>query len=551
MMSSPTLEQSFSLALRHHQVGRLSEAEQIYRQILAQQPAHVGATHYLGVMAHQQGRNDVAVDLIRSAIALSPNLPEAHNNLGLALKETGQIDEAIASYQRALALRPNYANAFYNLGIVLHCEGRLDDAIAAFRQAISLRPDYVEAYNNLGNALLRNRQFGDAIVALRRAIAISSQRTQAQANLDDASRNKARHDQATAFSNLGSAFHQNGQLDEAIAACRQAIALNPDLVVAYNNLAFTLAEKGLLADAIDICRQTVAIDQNPPKADRGLAAASHLPSTPQNVIIPPYQGEFGCKLLRHVRFVHELHADAKLVCCGRGEESLYPSATGFEYEWQHAGPDELRIGDGPKGKAPHRDGYAPIDPVYAEYGPWKKFKPVATARLSPVDVALGVRQRAQISKALALASAKERADCEWMAERNWAHWDWLASRLRELGLTIGLVGHPESSQTIPAQVRAWDHPDGCTAGSIDLLSRCRLYVGTDSGATHLAAMCDAPTVGFRLARSSPDFMLFAQIMNQREFTRLPNAAWNDRHLVLEAVIASLHSALCRDRVAAR
>src|SRR5580700_912771 len=85
IMAQLTIQQAFDLALQHHQAGRLREAEQLYRLILGQQPTHIGAIHFLGVMAYQEGRNDSAIDLIRKAIALRPNYPEAYINLGTAL----------------------------------------------------------------------------------------------------------------------------------------------------------------------------------------------------------------------------------------------------------------------------------------------------------------------------------------------------------------------------------------------------------------------------------------------------------------------------------
>jgi protein O-GlcNAc transferase len=74
-MTQLTIQQTFDLALQHHQAGRLQEAERLYRQILTQQPEHAVAMHHLGLIAYQAGRNDAAVDLIRRAIALDPNSP--------------------------------------------------------------------------------------------------------------------------------------------------------------------------------------------------------------------------------------------------------------------------------------------------------------------------------------------------------------------------------------------------------------------------------------------------------------------------------------------
>jgi cytochrome c-type biogenesis protein CcmH/NrfG len=49
-------------AFQHHQAGRLSQAEQLYGQILQQQPDHVEALQLLGVMAFQNGKTDDAIN---------------------------------------------------------------------------------------------------------------------------------------------------------------------------------------------------------------------------------------------------------------------------------------------------------------------------------------------------------------------------------------------------------------------------------------------------------------------------------------------------------
>jgi len=171
-MTPLTIQQAFGLAMQRHEAGRLHEAEQLYRQILAQQPEHAGAMQFLGVIANQVGRNDIAVGLIRRAIGLNPNVAEAYNNLGNALKDQGQLDEAIAAFRQALALNPNLPEAHNNLGSALKDQGQLDEAIAAYRQAIALRPTYADAHNNLGNALKDQGQLDEAVAAFRQAIAL-------------------------------------------------------------------------------------------------------------------------------------------------------------------------------------------------------------------------------------------------------------------------------------------------------------------------------------------------------------------------------------------
>jgi protein O-GlcNAc transferase len=169
-MAEVTIEQAMTLAIQHHQAGRLLEAEQLYRKILDRQPENFKAVHYLGLIAHQAGRNEIAVGLIRQAIALNPNYAEAHSNLGVALRDTGQFDEAIAACRRAIALEPNYAKAHNNLGNALIDKGQLDEAIVACRRAIALEPNLPEIHSNLGVALRARGQFDEAIVAYRTAV---------------------------------------------------------------------------------------------------------------------------------------------------------------------------------------------------------------------------------------------------------------------------------------------------------------------------------------------------------------------------------------------
>jgi len=251
-MPELTIQQAFALALQHHQAGRLREAEQIYRLILAQQPDHPHALHFLGVIAYQTKQNDVAIDLIQRAIALRPNYPEAHCNLANALKSNGQLDQAIGAYRRAIALRPEYLEAHINLAAALKDHGQLDEAIDAYRKAIALHPDLPEVQNELGNLLRSKGELGEAVAAYRQAISL-------------------RLDYADAYNNLGVALRDQGLVDEAIAAYRRAIALNAECAEAFNNLGFTLNDKGQREEAIASIRRAIALKPEYVEAHRNLA----------------------------------------------------------------------------------------------------------------------------------------------------------------------------------------------------------------------------------------------------------------------------------------
>jgi protein O-GlcNAc transferase len=152
-------QDSLQTALEFHRAGRLTDAEAIYRQVLAQNPNEVDAHNNLGAVLRGLGRIDEAVESYRRAIQLKPDRAEGHYNLGNALRFKVQLDEAVDSYQRAIGLKPDYAEAYNNLGLVLAEQGRLDEAIAACRSAIQLKPDNSDNYVNLLYALYHHPDY--------------------------------------------------------------------------------------------------------------------------------------------------------------------------------------------------------------------------------------------------------------------------------------------------------------------------------------------------------------------------------------------------------
>ena len=99
----------------------------MYRQILKDQPKHVDALHFLGVIHHQRGNHAEAVRHIDAALAINPMLASAYNNRGNALGELTRFDEALASYDHAITHKPDYVEAFLNRGIALEQLKRFEE----------------------------------------------------------------------------------------------------------------------------------------------------------------------------------------------------------------------------------------------------------------------------------------------------------------------------------------------------------------------------------------------------------------------------------------
>jgi len=281
-MPEMTIQQALQLALEHHNAGRLQEAEQIYRQVLANQPANADALHLLGMIAHQVGQHPAAVDLIRRAISSMPNRPVFHSNLGNALMAAGQVGPAIESFKRVATMLPNDPQAHYNYANALKTAGQTAAAIASFEKVIALKPDAYEAFNNMGVALQELGRTDDAIVAYQRSILLKPEI-------------------AIAYNNLSVSLKEAGQLDEAVASAQKAAALAPDFAQAHSNLSNLLREAGRGEEALAEGRRAVEL-----KADYAEAHSNYL-------LIHSYQADLDPVqvLLEHKRFDQQHAASFK------------------------------------------------------------------------------------------------------------------------------------------------------------------------------------------------------------------------------------------------
>src|SRR5205823_1701066 len=138
--SSPDPSKLYQAAFEHHAAGRLADAEALYRKILAANPHHPDALHWLGVLAHQCGQHPVAIDLISRAImsaAAARGVAPAsyYANLAMVFNIVGRTDDAIEASRAALRIDPQLAAAHNILGVALQSRGQLNEAIESFREA--------------------------------------------------------------------------------------------------------------------------------------------------------------------------------------------------------------------------------------------------------------------------------------------------------------------------------------------------------------------------------------------------------------------------------
>ena len=183
-------------ALRLHRQGRLRDAFERYKAILAAHPEHAPAFHYAGVVLLQSGDASSAVDLIRKAIAIDPGPAEPWANLAQALAAIG----------------------------------RPEAAVNALREAAARAPQQAEIWSNLAVAELELRRYGEAEGAARKAVAVD-----------------ARH--APAWFNLALVLEPQGRILEALDAASRAAALEPDEIARAGLVAQLQEDLGRFAAA--------------------------------------------------------------------------------------------------------------------------------------------------------------------------------------------------------------------------------------------------------------------------------------------------------------
>jgi tetratricopeptide (TPR) repeat protein len=270
----PDRTESLALGLEYHRAGHLYQAEQIYRQILSDDPTNVLALSYLAALYMDQRRFEEAAAHLQRLLELQPHHAETYNELGVARAQQGQPEQAVASFQHALELKPNYPEALNNFGIVLAQQDKLDEASRHYSQALALRLDYPEAHNNLGIVYARQGKPSAAIACYTEALALRPNYAEAHNNLglvlaEQGAWESAvtryrqalqfRPDYAEAHYNLGLVLAKMEQLDDAIACYRQALGLKPDYAEAHNNLGVALGNQGQLEESVASFRQAVSL----------------------------------------------------------------------------------------------------------------------------------------------------------------------------------------------------------------------------------------------------------------------------------------------------
>jgi tetratricopeptide (TPR) repeat protein len=161
---------------------------------------------------------------------LDPSVRERWNDYGIGLLLQGDLKSAQAAFQKVMAMDPAYADGPVNVARTRIQEGDMDAAIPLLEAALKLSPRLAKAHYFLGTALKTLGRYDEAIEHLTIA---AEQYPRDRVVLNEIGRVR---------------FFQR-RFDEAIAAFKRALAVDPEDLDAHYNLMLAYQGAGDTANA--------------------------------------------------------------------------------------------------------------------------------------------------------------------------------------------------------------------------------------------------------------------------------------------------------------
>jgi tetratricopeptide (TPR) repeat protein len=137
-----TIQNVFALGEDFFVRNKPQEALRFLEQATAEDPAHVQAFIYLGIVYHQLGRLDDAIEAYRKILPKGgEESARIAYNLGNVYFDKGNTEFARQYYSEAISFDPSLSSAWLNRANTLIKAGTLKDAILDYEQYLKLEPN--------------------------------------------------------------------------------------------------------------------------------------------------------------------------------------------------------------------------------------------------------------------------------------------------------------------------------------------------------------------------------------------------------------------------
>jgi len=242
---------SLGPAIAAFNAGRYEEAVAACEAVIAVQPHSAQVRHLCGRALMALKRPADAGRQLQAALQIDPGLADAHGDLATIRFEAGDHEAAEKHARDAVAAHPAEARFRAVLADVLQVMGRDREALSELTAALEFAPEREDLLVRLCLGLDRVGRHRDMLPLAERAVAENGENIQtlcclalAQYGIDDleaaeATARKAlrlRSDTPAPYLTLGNALSELGRTDDALAAHRRALKLDPGSVSARYNI---------------------------------------------------------------------------------------------------------------------------------------------------------------------------------------------------------------------------------------------------------------------------------------------------------------------------
>lgn len=244
----------FGIVLEAH--GFQAEARVAYSEAARNDPTEFRWTYLLAVLL-ESSDEAAAESWLRAAIELRPSYAPAQIRMGELLERQGRSAEARPFFVRAGRLDPDNPFAPFGLGRLLLAEGETGAAIVELERARRLNPEVGAILATLSQAYFRagDKARAQEIAAEARPLPRTTYRPDtvkaevAAAAVDFAS-----------YLRRARALREVGQLDEALQQVEVAGRLRPQMPEVYYLEALIRDDRGEAEQAVAAARRTLALD---------------------------------------------------------------------------------------------------------------------------------------------------------------------------------------------------------------------------------------------------------------------------------------------------
>ena len=162
-ISPDNKESFFSKGMVLEKTGRLSEAEDAYRETIKRNNSHIGAYNNLVGILLRRNEDQEALKILHTASTVAMKHPVLRYTLGLVHSVLGNHAEALKHFDKTLELAPGFKKVNIQKAIIFLKISEFDNAIKCLKSEIANRGDIIPALITLGEISLR---LGDSSHAL-------------------------------------------------------------------------------------------------------------------------------------------------------------------------------------------------------------------------------------------------------------------------------------------------------------------------------------------------------------------------------------------------